>query len=64
MLLLRYCCDGGDLARALLRFGAGATIYTTEVPKKGTSCESGGGAAARVDKGCIVKQIFGNFSSN
>lgn len=38
---------------------AGATIYTTEIPK--VEC-TGGGAAAKADKGCIVKEVFANFT--
>ena len=38
---------------------SGATIYTTEVPQ--VKC-NGGGAAVRADKGCIVKEVFRNFT--
>ena len=38
---------------------SGATIYTTEVPQ--VKC-NGGGAAVRADKGCIVKDVFRNFT--
>eukprot|EP01043_Picozoa_sp_COSAG02_P016592 COSAG02_NODE_734_length_17948_cov_816.410163_2_plen_74_part_00 len=37
----------------------GATIYTTEMPE--VEC-TGGGAAAKADKRCIVKEVFANFT--
>ena len=36
----------------------GATIYTTEIPK----VECRGDAPAKADKGCIVKEVFANFT--